>query len=651
VPNPAAPVLIEGSSGNDQLTGTILIDLITGLAGDDVLDGGTGNDHLIGGQGDDTYVTDGGDIIFEAAGEGTDTVQATGAFFLSDNLENLTITIADAQNTNFGGMGNAAANVMRGFGASFGFHGLAGNDQLFGADGDDLLDGGAGIDVLDGGDGSDIYWVGNAGEHTTAEFNDSGSGDVDEIRFAAYEAGTLTLFAGDTGIERVALLDTAALSVNASAVLNGLFIYGNSFANTLVGSAFADRLDGGDGSDILTGGLGADVLSSHTGLDTFRDSRAGLNGDSIDFQRGDTILFTDATLDGFDFTFSNGVLTYSGGSLTIQGGFTGNLTAAAAEGGGVALTSTADARNDFNGDGRSDILWRNVGTIGNWLAEATGTHAFNPPSIASVSGYWDLAGVGDFNGDGRDDVLWRGAGGELGNWLANADGSLTYNAAIGVTVIPNSWQVESVGDFNGDNRDDILWRNSDGSVGVWTATTIGGFFPNNAMVFHVSTDWHIVATGDFNGDGKDDILWRHDNGAFADWLAGYSSGFTPNFASLVGITNDWHIVGVGDFNGDNREDILWRHDSGTVANWTANADGTFSPNFASLVSITNDWNAASIGDYNGDGRDDILWRHDSGTIASWLANSDDSGTFTTNQASFAAVANEWQVQDPPVLFL
>jgi Ca2+-binding RTX toxin-like protein len=174
--------------------------------------------------------------------------------------------------------GTAGADSLTGGLGHDTLSGLAGVDKLYGLAGNDVLDGGAGTDSLDGGEGSDLYLVLLATDHVAAEFKDSGLAGTDEVRFAASQSSTLTLYAGDTGIERVVIGTgtaaaantgaTTALNVNAAALANALTLVGNAGANALTGTAYADRLEGGAGADKLSGGAGNDTLAGGTGKDT-----------------------------------------------------------------------------------------------------------------------------------------------------------------------------------------------------------------------------------------------------------------------------------------------------------------------------------------------------------------------------------------------
>ena len=438
---------------------------------------------------------------------------------------------------------------------------------------------------------------------------------------------------GNLSIGRGTVIENAKTGGGADSLI------GNDVANLLQSGGGVDTLIGNGGNDTLTGGAGADTLTGGTGSDLFKDTKAGLNGDTlVDFGTGDAIVLTDATLAGFSFNLSGHTLTFSGGSLTLTNIPAGTITASAAAGGGVQLTVTPshDPDNDFNGDGRSDILWRHDnGQFGDWLADANGNFIGNA-TLVGVSADWKIVGAGDFNGDGKDDILWRHDSGTIGDWLGDANGNFSPNGALAAS--PLSWHVAGTGDFNGDGKDDILWRSDAGEVGDWLAQPGGSFAPNPTVV-GVTADWKIVGTGDFDNDGKDDILWRNDSGTIGTWL-GQSDGNFIASAALAASPLSWHVVGTGDFNGDGKDDILWRSDAGEVGTWLAQANGSFAPN-PTVVNIPLAWHVAAVGDYNGDSRDDILWRHDNGTVGNWFA--DANGNFTSNPTA-VGVSTDWHIQ-------
>ncbi|MEB3350153.1 MAG: calcium-binding protein, partial [Cyanobacteriota bacterium] len=199
------------------------------------------------------------------------------------------------------------------------------------------LTGTAFVDTIDGGDGADLYLVANANHHTAAEISDSGMAGIDELRFASTTAGqTLTVFAGDTGLERVTIgtgtaaapviRATRALHVNAAAGSNSLILSGNNGANRLTGTAHADRLIGNSGNDSLNGGGGNDTLTGGAGADVFRFDSAVDGSGNVD-------RITDFSLAQNDrIQLENGVFT----ALTTPG----TLAASAFRVGASATTAS-----------------------------------------------------------------------------------------------------------------------------------------------------------------------------------------------------------------------------------------------------------------------------------------------------------------------
>ena len=324
-----------------------------------------------------------------------------------------------------------------------------------------------------------------------------------------------------------------------------------------------------------------------------------------------------------DYAYNNGtiqgyVVEYGGsaGDPTVQ--LTGSTSVNIIKSPANGVPPGTEVKNDFNGDGQSDILWRNpsTGQVAIWEMNGTtllpGTGYIN----ASPDSSWQIAGTGDFNGDGKADILWRNSStGLLAIWemdgttLLPGTGYISNNPAL-------TWQISGTGDFNGDGKADILWRNSStGQLAIWVmdgTTLLPGtdYISNNPAL-----TWQISGTGDFNGDGKADILWRNSStGQLAIWVMNGTTLLPGTDYVSNNPDSTWQIArtinGTGDANGDGLSDIFWRNaTTDQTAVWEIN--GTTLLPGTGYISATpgSSWIIADSGDYNGDAKTDLLWRN------------------------------------------
>jgi hypothetical protein len=65
--------------------------------------------------------------------------------------------------------------------------------------------------------------------------------------------------------------------------------------------------------------------------------------------------------------------------------------------------------------------------------------------------------TGDFNGDGKSDIIWQHDNGAAALWLMDGTNA-TFVGAIGPFNPGPSWEIKGTGDFNGDSEADILWQ-------------------------------------------------------------------------------------------------------------------------------------------------------------------------------------------------
>jgi Ca2+-binding RTX toxin-like protein len=684
---------LTGSSAING-AGNFLDNRIVGNAGANALDGGNGNDTLTGGLGADTLTGGTGLDTFKdtVAGLNGDTVvdlQPGDRIVLTDaTLSGFSASLANNVLTFTGGsinlVGQSSGQVVVSAAAEGGVQITVQSDPLFQAFGQFDLNavnlnwyyayGTAtafqpGVNAtFNGQTYPDAFGVQAQQTFWWREMDFLGSGFVQNAS-GAITAGTVNVVGEFDLGPQTFLWYLQGASISAAALYNAALTASNSDElaliqaalsgdNTILMSPYADRMNGFAGNDTITGGAGADVLTGGGGDDTFRDTRAGLNGDTItDFGAGDRIILTDASLASFTYSVSGSTLFYTGGSLNLGSAPSGPLVASAALGGGVQLsvgvaTPTQRPQNDFNGDGRSDILWRTwFGTIFDFLGTATGGVTNNGGnSSVDVPFYNKVAGIGDFNGDGRADILWRDSNsGAIFNFLGTATGGFTNNGDNSFVSAPSTTKVVGVADFNGDGRADILWRMADGTIFNFLGTANGGFTNNGGnSAVTVSTAYEVAGTGDFNGDGRADILWRNSStGVIFNFLGTASGGFSNNGDnSYVAAGTGAAVTGVGDFNGDGRSDILWRTTTGTIFNFLGTAAGGYANNGGnSSVQVSTGYSVASVADFNGDGHSDILWTDASGVAFNFLGTA--SGGFINNgDNSYVRLDNMTTVQDP-----
>lgn len=395
-------------------TGNELANTIVGNDGANVLDGLGGADILIGGGGDDTFtVNNAGDKAVERQGGGTDTINSSVSFSLSETyVETLRLTGAAAINAT----GNSQINTLLGNGAANTLTGLGGND---------MLDGGQGADTLIGGTGDDSYVVDNSAD-TVTELSGEGNDSITSL---------VTFTLAGTAVETLALSGGAAINATGNDDANTLG--GNGAANTLTGLGGNDTLIGGAGADILIGGLGDDlyIVADSTdkvteitgqGTDTVQSSATfNIGGTAVE-----TLMLTGtAAINGFGSSIANTMLGNAGANtLSGFGGadvLDGGLGADTLTGGDAADTFRFSVAPDpGNIDKITDFV---SGTDKIALSAA----AFNEMPLGALAGAAFHLGTAAHDGDDR--VIYDALSGKL--WF-DEDGDGSAAAVVFATVAP-----------------------------------------------------------------------------------------------------------------------------------------------------------------------------------------------------------------------
>jgi hypothetical protein len=268
----------------------------------------------------------------------------------------------------------------------------------------------------------------------------------------------------------------------------------------------------------------------------------------------------------------------------------------------------------------------------------------NQVSFTATTHGTSVIASGDFNGDGKDDILWRNAdNGDTWIWLM--DGTAVA-AAARVAIVDSSWKIVGIGDFDRQGKRDILWYNASiARIAIWT---MNGFIETGSYEIESPQggpdEWDVVGIADFDQTGLSDILWEDTyTGALYMWKCVAPMTFVA--IGLCTVDPSWRVVGAADFEGNGLPDIIWHNSvTGGVYIWQLRNDQVFQE--VSLGEYSLDWQIVGFGDFNGDRKQDILWRnYSTGDVVVWLMN----GISIASQWYAGAPSLDWKIVGTPDL--
>jgi hypothetical protein len=257
---------------------------------------------------------------------------------------------------------------------------------------------------------------------------------------------------------------------------------------------------------------------------------------------------------------------------------------------------------DFNGDGHSDILFRNAttGELDCW--QMVGSEIVDVTALPSMDRGWRTAAAGDFDSDGTTDILLYDDGSSTARiWLmGDSAGDGEFDVRL-----PAGWVVAGAGDFDGDGRDEIAIWNQTARLEIW------GLRGELVRLARISIRKHseIAGFGDIDGDGDDDIIFQDLRKRRIE-ASLMSAGFSTQRVLLdKQRTARWDVIESGDYDGDGQSDLLWRDLSwgapGNAGVWHLSSSLELSGNPLDL-NLGIDHSVVGSADYDGDGSADLL---------------------------------------------
>ena len=183
--------------------------------------------------------------------------------------------------------------------------------------------------------------------------------------------------------------------------------------------------------------------------------------------------------------------------------------------------------------------------------------------------------IGKLDGAGADDLLSRNSDRNAAPIGPSTGAQITSSEAVTYQQPSRpdpTWSLLAIGNFGGGSIDDVISRNTDGTLLDWTmnGSQITSSQPVTYQGVVVAPDptSTLVAVGDFGGTGTDSMLWQNTDGMLLDWTMNGSQIASVQAVSYQGsavsLDASWSIVGVGDFTGNGNDDLVLRNTDGAL---------------------------------------------------------------------------------------
>ena len=292
-----------------------------------------------------------------------------------------------------------------------------------------------------------------------------------------------------------------------------------------------------------------------------------------------------------------------------------------------------------------------------YVARSTGDEFENVTFGRLATDDRDVTLLGDFNGDGRDDVFVRGTDGTLEVLFSRRQAVSTPLEQTGLPgnqlAAGQSVQDAQVLDFNADGLDDVLFRVTETSEMFAAVATGSGFELVSLGTLDVAL-WETVLTGDVDGDGMDDVVARF--GPTGTFYVGFNTGTTTRTAGVASSTLRYDNHGtynpeaefadflLADFDGDGADELHARV-LGSGGVYIAGSNGDFFD-----ARVWDVWNPAvsfgnvMAGDFNGDGQADLFSRVEENG-AGYLSTSLGNRFFSRSQGTIPDFFVDYAVGD------